>query len=104
MRLTRRFLPKTAGSYPSSLHASCYAGVPHYLRTVAGLGPARAKASGREAVAAMKRMPTDDDCFGQNSIRADGRFLCPVHLFQATTPADKAWRPLSEGTCAMVHA
>ena len=118
---TRRFLPKTAGNYPSSLHASCYAGVLHYLKTVAELEPARAKTSGREAVAAMKRLPTDDDCFGQNSIRADGRFLCPVHLFQAktppesrmpwdlytlvaATPADKAWRPLAEGSCPMVHA
>jgi len=66
-------------------------------------------------------MPTDDDCFGQCSIRADGRFLCPVHLFQvktpgesreawdvfkvvATTPADQAWRPLAEGGCKLVHA
>jgi len=118
---TRRFLPKAAGNYPSSLHASCYAGVLHYLKAVAELGPARAKASGREVVAAMKAMPTDDDCFGQCSIRADGRFLCPVYLFQvktpgeskgpwdlydlvATTPADRAWRPLAEGGCPLVHA
>jgi branched-chain amino acid transport system substrate-binding protein len=118
---TRRFLPKAAGNYPSSLHASCYAGVLHYLKAVAEMGPAQAKASGRGAVAAMKALPTDDDCFGRNSIRADGRFLCPVYLFQvktpaesrmpwdvynvaATTPADRAWRPLSEGSCPMVHA
>ncbi len=118
---TQRFLPKTAGNYPSSLHASCYAGVLHYLKAVAALGPAQAKASGRGAVAKMKATPTDDDCFGRNSIRADGRFLCPVRLFQvktpaesrtpwdlynlvATTPADRAWRPMSEDSCPMVHA
>ena len=118
---TRRFLPKTGGNYPSSLHVSCYAGVLHYLKAVAALGPAQARVSGRGAVAKMKAMATDDDCFGRNSIRADGRFLCPVRLFQvktpaesrmpwdlydlrATTPADRAWRPMSEDSCPMVHA
>ena len=38
---TRRLLPKTSGNYPSSLHASCYAGVLHYLKAGAALGPAR---------------------------------------------------------------
>jgi branched-chain amino acid transport system substrate-binding protein len=118
---TKRFLPKTPDNYPSSLHASCYAGVTHYLKTVAELGPARAKASGLETIAAMKRMPTDDDCFGAGSIRADGRFLCPTYLFQvktpaqskgpwdiynlvSTTPADRAFRPMSEGNCPLVHS
>jgi branched-chain amino acid transport system substrate-binding protein len=118
---TRRFLPKSPDNYPSSLHASCYSGVLHYLKTVAALGPARARTSGREAIAAMKRMPTDDDCFGHASIRADGRFLCPTHLFQVKTPAESrmpwdvyrlvattsgetAFRPLADGNCPMIHA
>jgi len=117
---TQRFLPKTGGNYPSSLHASCYGGVLHYLRAVADIGPVAAKASGRAAIAAMKRLPTDDDCFGKGKIRADGRFLCPVYLFRvktpgesrmpwdvynlvATTPADQAFRPMAEGGCAMVR-
>ena len=83
---TKRFLPKAGDNYPSSLHASCYSGVMHYMRAVAKIGPAQAKASGREAIAAMKEMPTDDDCFGACSVRSDGRFICPVYLFQVKTP------------------
>jgi branched-chain amino acid transport system substrate-binding protein len=118
---TKRLLTKSDGVYPSSLHASAYAGVTHYLKTVAAMGPAKAKASGRAVIAAMKAMPTDDDCFGAASIRADGRFLCPVYLFQvkapgqstgpwdvytalAATPGDVAFRPMSEHACALVPA
>ena len=36
----------------------------------------------------MKEMPTDDDCFGACSVRSDGRFICPVYLFQVKTPAE----------------
>jgi branched-chain amino acid transport system substrate-binding protein len=118
---TERFVPKTTGNYPSSLHASCYSGVTHYLRAVAQLGPARAKASGREAIAAMKQLPTNDDCFGACSVRADGRFICPIYLFQvktpeesrmpwdlyklvATTPGEAAFRSLSQGGCPMIRS
>ena len=117
---TRRFLPKTPNNYPSSLHAACYAGVTHYLKAVASLGPEAAR-SGRAAIAEMKRLPTDDDCFGRNAIREDGRFLCPVHLFRvktpaeshaawdvyvpvATTPGPEAFRPMAEAGCPLVHA
>ena len=117
---TQRFLPKTPTNYPSSLHAACYAGVTHYLKAVASLGPQAAR-SGRAAIAEMKRLPTEDDCFGRNAIREDGRFLCPVHLFRvktpaqshaawdvyvpvATTPGNQAFRPLAEGGCPLVHA
>ncbi len=117
---TQRFLPKTPNNYPSSLHASCYAGVLHYLKAVAALGTDAAR-SGRAAIATMKATPTDDDCFGANVIREDGRFLCPVHLFRVKTPAESrsawdalvrigttpgadAFRPLAEGHCPLVRA
>ena len=117
---TRRFVVKSPSNYPSSLHAACYAGVTHYLKAVAEMGIAKAKASGTDTIAAMKRMPTDDDCFGKASIREDGRFLCPVYLFRAkapanskgpwdvydlvaTTPGDKAFRPLSDKACPLVQ-
>ncbi len=115
---TRRFVPKTPTNYPSGLHAACYGAVTHYMRTAAQAGVAEVKASGRAAVAAMKRLPTDDDCFGVNSIRSDGRFVCPMYLFRAkapaashgpwdvydllaTIPAAEAFRPLADGACAM---
>ena len=116
---TRRFLPKTPGQYPSSLHASCYAGVTQYLKALASLGAEKGR-SGRAAIAAMKAMPTDDDCFGRNSIREDGRFLCPVTLFRvkapgesrsawdvlapvSVTPGAEAFRPMGEGHCPLVR-
>ena len=85
------------------------------------VGVAAAKASGADAVARMKAMPTDDDCFGQGSIRADGRKIHPAYLFEVkkpeeskgpwdyykllrTTPADEAFRPLAEGGCPLVRS
>jgi branched-chain amino acid transport system substrate-binding protein len=115
---TKRFLPKTPTNYPSSLHAACYAAVTHYMRAIVDLGPDKAR-SGLAAINAMKRLPTDDDCFGKNTIRADGRFLCPIHLFKVKTPAEskstwdvfnlvdttpgpEAFRPMAEGGCPLV--
>lgn len=117
---TQRFLPKTPNNYPSSLHASCYAGVTHYLKAVASLGPAAARKSGRAAIAKMKATPTDDDCFGKQHIREDGRFMTPGFLFEvkkpsqskqpwdvfnvlATTPAAEAFHPLWK-SCSLVKS
>jgi len=98
-----------------------YGSVMHYLKAAADLGPAAAKASGRDAVARMKAMPTDDDAFGPGRIREDGRKLHPAYLMEAkapqeskgdwdlmklaaTTPADQAFRPLAEGHCSFIKA
>ncbi len=110
-----------AGQVPVAMsHAGDYAGTLHYLKAVADMGVAAAKADGRAVVARMKAMPTDDDAFGKGTIREDGRKLHPAYLFEVkkpeestgpfdyykllqTTPADQAFRPLSEGGCAMVR-
>jgi len=72
-------------------------------------------------VARMKTMPTDDQAFGAGTIRADGRKLHPAYLFQvktpqessgrwdfyrllSETPADRAFRPLADGGCALVRS
>ncbi len=106
---------------PNSVQAQGYGAAFHYLRAVAEIGAARAKASGLEAVEAMKRLPTDDDAHGPGSVRTDGRKLHPTYLFQvkapdesrgswdyykpvATTPAEQAFRPLAEGNCPFVRA
>ena len=116
-----RIKPKTPNQWPNMVQAGCYASTLHYLKAVADMGVAAAKASGRDAVARMKAMPTDDDCFGAGLIRADGRKIHPSYLFQAkspaestgpwdglklvaTTPADQAFRPMSEGGCALVKS
>ncbi len=116
-----RIKPKTPNQWPNMVQAGCYAAVLHYLKAAKEMGIAAAKADGAAVVARMKAMPTDDDCFGPGTIRADGRALHPAYLFQAkapgessgpwdglklvsTTPADQAFRPVSEGGCALIKS
>jgi branched-chain amino acid transport system substrate-binding protein len=118
---TDRIRPRIASHIPYSGRAGHYAATLHYLKAVADMGVASAKADGAAVVARMKAMPTDDDCFGQGRIREDGRKLHPAYLFQvktpaestgawdllkliATTPAEEAFRPLSEGGCPLVKS
>ena len=114
-----RIRQKSSTQPPNMIQAGCYAATLHYLKTAASLGAAATKADGRGAVAHMKSMPTDDDCFGAGRIREDGRKLHPSYLMQvkapaestgaldvlkmvATTPPDEAFRPMSEGACSLV--
>ncbi len=116
-----RIKPKTPNQWPNMVQAGDYASVLHYLKAVADLGAGAAKADGAAAVARMKAMPTDDDCFGKGMIRADGRHIHPSYLFQAkspaeskggwdglkllgTTPADEAFRPLAQGGCSLIRS
>lgn len=118
MRRVRPLLSE--GAVPNSMQAGNYAATLHFLKTVKALGPENAKNAGRATVAAMKRMPTEDDCFGKGLIRVDGRKIHPSYLFRvkqanairepgavfdlvATTPAEQAFRPLAEGGCKLVQ-
>jgi len=119
---TQRLLrDQNSPTYPGMGHAGCYAGTLHYLKAVAALGAAKAKADGKAVVAQMKAMPTDDDAFGPAAIRQDGRYMGPAYLFRVKSPAeskgpwdycalvdslprDAIWRPLSEGGCPLVKA
>lgn len=113
-----RVRPKTPNNWPDMNHAGCYAATLHYLKAAADMGVAAARADGGAAIARMKAMPTDDDCFGPGRIREDGRKLHPAHLWQvkqpgeskgpwdyfkpiATTPAEEAFRPASESACPL---
>ena len=118
---TRRLYGLTNGPVAVGMsQAGDYSGTLHYLRAVADLGVA-AKGDGRAVVARMKAMPTDDDAFGQGSIRADGRKIHPSYLFEVkkpeesrgqfdyykllqTTPAEEAFRPINDGGCALVRS
>jgi branched-chain amino acid transport system substrate-binding protein len=103
------------------VHAGVYSSTLHYLKVASAMGVAAAKADGAATVARMKAMPTDDDCFGPGKIREDGRKIHPAYLFEVkqpseskhewdlykligTTPADDAFRPLSDNACPMVKA
>ena len=123
---TRGFMQRVkpslpAGVFPTMDQAGSYAATLHYLKAAQAMGVTQAKQSGRAAIAAMKRMPTDDDCFGPGLIREDGRKIHPAYLFRvkkpeeshyagdvytllATTPADEAFRPMNEGGCKLVHS
>lgn len=116
-----RIKPKVS-LWPNSIQAGQYSSALHYFKAVAALGPAAAKADGAGVIARMKAMPTDDDCFGANGkIREDGRKIHPCYLFEvkgpaesrqewdlmklvATTPAEDAFRPLSEHACPLLKA
>ena len=120
--VARRVLAIAGGDTPVAMsHAGDYASTLHYLKAVADMGPAAAKADGRAVVARMKAMPTSDDAFGEGTIRADGRKIHPAYLFEVktpaesrgrhdyykllqTTPAEEAFRPMSEGGCSLVRS
>ena len=110
-----RFAARLGGRRPSMIQAGVYASLIHYMKAVRASGTT----DGLAVVAKMKELPTEDPLFGQGSIRADGRTLHDMHLFQvktpaeskepwdyykliATTPAAEAFRPLSDGGCPMV--
>lgn len=122
---TRAFMDRVRprlppGVLPNNVHAGNYSATLHYLKTVKLMGVDAARASGRATVAAMKRLPTDDDCFGEGMIRADGRKIHPSYLFQIKTPGEsrsaadvykcigvtpigEAFRPLNAGGCPLVQ-
>jgi branched-chain amino acid transport system substrate-binding protein len=102
---------------PTMVQAGVYAGLLHYFKALEALGGN--PHDGAKVVAKMKELPTDDPLFGKGQIRADGRKLHPAYLFEVkspaeskgpwdyyklvgTTPADQAFRPLSESACPLV--
>jgi branched-chain amino acid transport system substrate-binding protein len=116
---TKRVQSGFKDSKPNPEQAGAYSGVLHYLKSVAKLGAVSTKASGRDAVATMKALPTDDDVFGIGRVREDGQKLHPAYLFEvkapsaskypwdyytlvSTTPLEDAFRPMNQGGCPMV--
>ena len=120
--IARRILANSGVDTPVTMaQAGDYSATLHYLKAVAELGAAPAKANGRAVVERMKAMPTQDDAFGQGTIRADGRKLHPAYLFEVKTPAeskykhdyykllqtsaaDDAFRSTAEGGCPMIRS
>ena len=113
----QKFAPRNKGIYPSMIHAGVYSAVTHYLKAVTEL---KSDADGKAVVAKMKATPTDDKLFGKGTIRADGRKIHDMYLFEvkkpaeskgpwdlyklrATIPAAEAFRPLKDGGCPLVN-
>jgi branched-chain amino acid transport system substrate-binding protein len=116
---SKRFAARMKNSAPPTMvQAGVYSGLNHYLKALEAMGAN--PHDGAKVVAIMKEMPTDDPLFGRGSIRADGRKIHPAYLFEVkspeeskgpwdyyklvgTTPADAAFRPLSESACPLVR-
>ncbi len=56
---------------PTMIHAGCYGVTLHYLKALRALGVQHA-GDGAAICSAMKKMPTEDEAFGKNTIREDG--------------------------------
>ncbi len=109
-----RFGKRFNGKVPTSLQAGSYSAVWQFLKAVDALGGQ--SSDGRAVVAKMKELPSDDPIYGAGSIRADGRKMTPVYVFQVkqptkkndvyeilrTVPPEEAYRPLAEGNCPLV--
>ncbi|RTL76506.1 MAG: ABC transporter substrate-binding protein [Bradyrhizobiaceae bacterium] len=102
---------------PSMVQAGVYSSLIHYFKALEALGGN--PHDGVKVVAKMKELPTDDPLFGKGSIQPNGRKIHPAYLFEVktpaeskgpwdyyklvgTTPADQAFRPLSESTCPLL--
>jgi len=112
---SKRFAEKFNGKMPTSAQAGVYSSVLHYLKAVTA-----AKSKDSDAVMAkMKELPIDDALFGKGSVRADGRAIHNMYLYEvkkpseskgpwdiykvlATIPADEAFRPMDQGGCPLV--
>jgi branched-chain amino acid transport system substrate-binding protein len=112
----KKFAVANNGRNPTMVHAGVYAAVTHYLKAVEAL---KSAADGRAVVAKMKQLPTNDELFGQGTIRPDGRKIHDMYLFEVkkpeeskypwdyyklrtTIPAAEAFRPMSQGNCPLV--
>lgn len=112
----KEYAAANGGKYPTMVHAGVYSSVIHYLKAIDAL---KDDADGAKVVAKMKEMPTDDALFGKGSVRADGRKIHDMYLFEvkkpeeskgpwdyyktrATIPAAEAWRPLEASECELV--
>ena len=102
---------------PTMVQAGVYASLMHYFKALEAMGGN--PHDGAKVVAKMKEMPTDDPLFGKGLIQPNGRKIQPAYLFEVkkpseskgpwdyyklvgTTPADQAFRPLSESVCPLV--
>jgi branched-chain amino acid transport system substrate-binding protein len=114
-KFAERFAAQMNGKRPTAIQAGVYAGTLHYLRAAAAAN----STDGQIVVAKMKEMPSKDPLFGEGLVRADGRHVHNMYLFQVKTPAEskgawdyyklvetipaaEAFRPIDQGGCPMV--
>ena len=112
---SKRFAPKNKGKMPTSVQAGFYSAALAYLNAVKATGTDNAE----KVMAYLKSEKWDDPIFGPSYIRADGRKMHDMYLFEVKTPAeskgpwdyykllakvpaDQAFRPMDPSTCSML--
>jgi len=112
---SREFAKRNQNKMPEMMQAGVYSATLHYLKAIEQTNTD----DGKTVMAKMRAMPTDDPLFGKGYIRADGRKLHPMYLFEVKSPEDskEPWdyyklratvsaedsvRPLSESECPLV--
>src|SRR5471030_191117 len=112
---SKRFAEKFKGRMPTMVQAGFYSAARRYLQIVDELGTDAPE----PVMAKLKSDKWDDPVFGASSVRADGRKMHDMYLFEvkkpseskapwdyykllATIPAEQAFRPLDQGGCPMI--
>jgi len=110
----KRFIVRV-NKVPTMANAGVYGAVLHYLKAIEAAKTDQASV----VVSTMKKIPVNDFFTKNGSVREDGRVMRNLYLFQVKTPgeskykydyyklldtipAEKAFRPLSEGNCPLV--
>jgi branched-chain amino acid transport system substrate-binding protein len=111
----KRFGAKMNGKMPTSIQAGYYSATTHYLEAIKTAGTDQAE----KVMATLKASAADDALFGKGYIRADGRKMHDMYLFEVKTPeeskgpydyyklvrtipGDEAFRPMDKGDCPLV--
>jgi branched-chain amino acid transport system substrate-binding protein len=112
---SKRFAAKNNGKMPTSVQAGFYSATLAYLNAVKTAGTDQSDA----VMAKLKSTKWDDPVFGPSYIRADGRKMHSMYLFEvkkpseskgpydyyklvATIPGEEAFRPMDQGECPLV--
>ncbi|MBV8618952.1 MAG: ABC transporter substrate-binding protein [Curvibacter sp.] len=113
---SKRFAAKMGGKMPTANQAGVYSSVLAYLQAA----KAADTIEGDKVVAQMRKAPIQDPLLGTVTVRVDGRAVHPMYVFRVkkpdqskgkwddyelvdTIPTDQAFRPLTDGGCALVH-
>jgi len=112
---SKRFAARFNGKMPTSVQAGFYSATLAYLNAVKAVGTDDSD----KVMAAMKAAKWDDPIFGPSYIRADGRKMHQMYLFEvkkpseskgpwdyykllSTIPGEAAFRPMDQGECPLV--
>jgi branched-chain amino acid transport system substrate-binding protein len=113
-KFSRRYFEKMK-KMPNMSQAGTYSAVMHYLQAIQAAGTDETGA----VMAKMKALPINDFYATNGHIRADGRMVHDMYLYEvkkpsestypwdyykpvATIPADKAFQPLATSTCPLI--